>query len=66
MPPNLIFLEEMEKGKEKGESFLNSTMEVEMCFFSEIWIYTLTMCNGMLRARKMANYSEYDDDTRKS
>jgi len=55
----------MEKGKEKDEPFLNSTMEVEISFFFEIWI-SMLMCNGMLRARKMANCSEYDDDTRKS
>lgn len=63
-PP--IFLEEMEKGKEKDETFLNSTMEVEITLFSEIWISMLIMCNYVLKARKMANRSEYDDYIRKS
>lgn len=67
MPENPhIFLEEMEKKKDKDETFLNSAAVVEINFFSEIQISMLIMCNGMLRARKMANCSEYDDDTRKS
>ena len=57
--PN-IFLDEMEEGKEKDETFLNSAMEVETSLFSELWI-SMLMCNGMLRARKMANCSENDD-----
>lgn len=60
-----IFLEEMEKGKEKDKTSLNSTTEEEISFFSEIWI-SMLMCNGMLRARKTANCPEYDDDTRES
>lgn len=36
-----------------------------MSIFSEILISMLIICNGMLRARKMAKCSEYDGDNRK-
>lgn len=36
MPKNHIFLEEMEKRKEKDKTSLNSTTEEEISFFSEI------------------------------